>query len=187
MIKDRYSLIAKKLIEGGVVLLPTDTLYGIASVASNKEAVIRLYKIKNRNNKPGTIISASVADLVKLGLDRLELASAKKYWPGSISLIIKAGKDLEYLHLGKRSLAVRIPDNKNLKKLLAKTGPLLTSSANLPGCNPARTIQEAKAYFGQKVDYYLDDGIMDGQPSTVAKVVNGRLQIIRAGSYFEVE
>ena len=145
----------KTILNGGVGVLPTDTLYGLVAKANNADAVSRLYKLKDRENKPGTVIAQNIDQLVELGLKRRYLQAVNKYWPGSVSVVIPTGPNLPYLHQGKFSLAVRIPNDPNLTKLLSVTGPLLTTSANAPGKPPATNIDEAKQYFGNKVDFWI--------------------------------
>lgn len=175
--------VAKKLLAGQIAVIPTDTVYGLAAYAANINAVANLYQLKKRENKPGTILAASAQQLVELGLKERYLKPVAHYWPGAISVVIPVGFDMPYLHLGKMSLAVRIPSDKNLLDLLQKTGPLLTSSANLPGEEPIGTIAEAKAIFGDKVDVYVDGGDLTGrQPSTVIRVIDDAIEILRNGA-----
>jgi tRNA A37 threonylcarbamoyladenosine synthetase subunit TsaC/SUA5/YrdC len=88
-----------------------------------------------------------------------------------------------YLHLGKHSLAVRIPDDDALRQLLGQTGPLVTTSANQPGEPPATTLDEARAYFGEDVDFYIDGGVISGRlPSTVIRVVDDAIEVLRPGA-----
>ena len=171
----------KTILNGGVGVLPTDTLYGLVAKANNADAVSRLYALKDRENKPGTVIAQNIDQLVELGLKRRYLRAVNKYWPGPVSVIIPTGPNLSYLHQGKFSLAVRIPNDPNLTKLLSVTGPLLTTSANAPGKPPATNIDEAKQYFGNKVDFYVDGGPNNGQPSTVIRVVDDVIEILRQG------
>lgn len=167
---------------GGVGVLPTDTVYGLVCLASDKSAVERLYKIKHRENKPGTIIAANIDQIVSLGIKKRYLTAVERYWPGAISVVIPCGPELNYLHLGKLSLAIRIPDNKKLN-VLSKTGALLTSSANQPGEPPANTIQEALNYFGDTVDFYVDGGDLTGrEPSTLIRVVDDAVEVLRPGA-----
>lgn len=173
--------IINRINKGEVGVLPTDTLYGLVAKASNQNAVKKLYDIKSRKDKPGTLIAANINQLVELGFKRRYLTVVEKYWPGAISVVIPLGKTLNYLHQGKQSLAVRIPDKLKLLKILIKTGPLLTSSANLPGQRPAKNIDQAKKYFGKSVDYYVDDGALDNQPSTVIRVVDDTIEVLRKG------
>ena len=92
----------------------------------------------------------------------------KKFWPGPFSLIFDCkSKKFLYLHRGKKSLALRVPKPKWLRKFLKETGPLVTQSANLAELPYAKTIKEAKKYFGKKVDFYFDAGRIDKKPLAI--------------------
>lgn len=171
-------------VSGAVGVIPTDTIYGVVARAGDRQAVERLYKVKAREDKPGTIIAANIEQLVELGLKRRYLTAVEQFWPGAISVIVPcADSELAYLHRGKMSLAVRIPAHKELCELLEKTGALLTSSANHPGEPPATTIKHAKEYFGKGVDFYIDGGdLSDHQPSTVVRIVDDAIEILREGA-----
>ena len=87
------------------------------------------------------------------------------------------------MHLGKVSLAVRIPADSRIRELLSKTGPLLTTSANQPGEPTATNIAEAQAYFGDGVDFYADGGtIADHVPSTVIRIIDDAIEVLREGA-----
>lgn len=175
--------IKKLLLSGGVGVLPTDTVYGLVARAADRVAVERLYKLKVREHKPGTLIAASIDQLVELGIKRRYLTAVDQYWPGAISVVIPCDDTLDYLHQGKRSLAVRLPDHAALQQLLAVTGPLLTSSANDPGQPTAVTVAEARAYFGAGVDFYEAGGdLSNHQPSTVIRIVDDAVEVLRAGA-----
>jgi len=179
------ALIARQLKnEGAVGVIPTDTVYGVVARAGDKHAAERLYQLKRRENKPGTLIAADIDQLEALGLKRRYLTAVERYWPGPVSVIIPcADPALSYLHRGKMSLAVRLPGDKNLQALLAETGPLLTSSANQPGQPPANTISEAKKYFGDGPDFYADGGDLLGRkPSTIIRIVDDAIEIVRQGA-----
>lgn len=169
---------------GTVGVIPTDTVYGIVARAADKVAVDRLYKLKNRDKKPGTIIASSIEQVVELGLKRRYLTAVEQFWPGPISIIIPcADPELSYLHQGVMSLAVRIPSDTVLRELLKKTGPLLTSSANQPGEPTATTIKQARATFGTAVDYYINGGDLSGnKASTIIRVVDDAIEVIRDGA-----
>lgn len=168
---------------GSVGVIPTDTVYGLAARAEDAEAVKRLYKLKSREQKPGTVIAASIEQLATLGLKRRYLTAVEQFWPGAVSVVIPCSTELDNLTQGVRSLAVRIPDRSDLLQLLQATGPLLTSSANLPGRPPAENIAQAKQYFGESVDFYADGGDLAGhQPSTVIRVVDDAVEILRRGA-----
>jgi len=168
---------------GTIGVIPTDTVYGVVASAADKAAVERLYVLKKREAKPGTLVAASIDQLVKLGIKQRYLTAVQQYWPGAVSVVIPCGEDLAYLHQGKRSLAVRIPANSELMHLLEKTGPLLTSSANQPGQPPANTVTEARNYFNDEVDFYIDGGNLSGnKPSTVIRIVDDAIEILRPGA-----
>lgn len=165
-----------------VGVLPTDTLYGLACRAVDGLAVQRLYDLKRRHHKPGTIIAASISQLVDLGFKARYLKAVESYWPAPLSIVIPC-VDLQYLHQGIGSIPVRLSADKTLNKLIVSTGPLLTSSANLPDKPPANNISEAQAYFTDKVDFYVDGGDLSKRlPSTVIRVVDDAIEVLRKGA-----
>jgi len=175
--------LATAIKSGAVGVLPTDTIYGLVAPAGNATAVARMYALKSREHKPGTVIAADIEQLVSLGIKRRYLTVVEQFWPGAVSVIIPTGDALDYLRQGVPGLAVRIPDETNLGKLLARTGPLLTTSANQPGEPPANTIAEAQQYFGNEVDFYVDAGDLSGrQPSTVIRIIDDAIEILRQGA-----
>lgn len=175
--------IIRMLADGAVGVLPTDTVYGLVCSAVHRPAVERLYGLKNREQKPGTIIAASIEQLVGLGIKARYLKAVEQFWPNSISIIIPTGLDLGYLHLGKLSLAIRIPKDAELLKLLERTGPLLTTSANHPGEPEAVNIQQAQEYFADSVDFYVDGGDLSGRkPSTVIRIIDDAVEVLRQGA-----
>jgi len=164
-------------------VIPTDTVYGVVARAADPVAVTRLYHVKRRDHKPGTVIAASIDQLVELGLKRRYLTAVEQWWPAPLSVVIPCGDELTYLHQGKRSLAVRIPDNAELRAVLERTGPLLTTSANHPGKPTANTVEEARAYLGDEVDFYKDGGDLSGhEPSTVVRIIDDAIEVLREGA-----
>jgi L-threonylcarbamoyladenylate synthase len=168
---------------GSVVVMATDTVYGLVARADDKQATTRLYALKKRQSKPGTLIGLDIDQLVSLGITRRYLVAVKQFWPGPVSVIVPCSKpELSYLTQGLSSLALRIPDDQFVEGVLKLTGPLITSSANLPGHPPAETIAQAKAYFHDSVDAYFDSGSLAGrQPSSVIKVIDDAIEVIRRG------
>ncbi|MBW3568537.1 L-threonylcarbamoyladenylate synthase [Candidatus Parcubacteria bacterium] len=174
-----------KLVElfnsGKVVVIPTDTVYGLSVKANNEKAVEALYGLKNRESKPGTVIAASIDQLVELGIKRRYITAVADYWPGSISIEIPHG--LGYLSQETGRQAFRVVSDPTLLKLLQGTGPLLTTSCNLPGQPPANNINEAMIYFGDKVAAYVDGGDLSGrEPSTLIRIVDDVVEVIREGA-----
>ncbi len=168
---------------GAIAVIPTDTVYGVVARAEDQAAVERLYTLKSREHKPGTIIAANREQLEALGLKHRYLKAVEQFWPGAVSVVIPCGPELTYLHQATFSLAVRIPDNPDLRALLAQTGPLLTSSANHPGEPTATTVEQARQCFGAQVDAYVDGGDLSAQlPSTVIRVVDDAIEVLRQGA-----
>lgn len=175
--------IADILRQGGVGVIPTDTIYGIVGSALIPKTVERIYKLRRRNSKkPFIVLTPSVAELKKFGvkLDKYHLAFLKEAWPGpiSVALSVVAAK-YKYLHRGARSIAFRVPDSKELRKLLEKTGPLVAPSANWEGKKPASTIKEAQRFFGPDVEFYMDAGRVTGKPSTLIDFTGNAPVVLR--------
>jgi tRNA threonylcarbamoyl adenosine modification protein (Sua5/YciO/YrdC/YwlC family) len=171
------------LNSGAVGVLPTDTVYGLVCRAADKSAVAKLYSLKHREHKPGTVIAAKPQQLIDLGLKARYVKAVEGFWPNPLSVVIPCDEEHAYLHLSKHSLAVRIPRHKELIALLEKTGALLTTSANLAGQPVATDLAEAQKYFGSQLDFYVDGGsITDHQPSTVIRVVDDAIEILRVGA-----
>jgi len=179
--------ISKRIIEilknGGVGVLPTDTIYGILGSALKKETVERIYRIRKRaRRKPFIILISEISELKKfeIELKPFQKKIAKKFWPGPYSLILDCkSKKFSHLHRGKKSLAFRIPKPKWLRELLRKTGPLVAPSCNLARKAPAKTIKEAKKYFDKKVDFYFDGGELSKKPSTLIDIREKKVKILR--------
>jgi L-threonylcarbamoyladenylate synthase len=169
---------------GAIGVIPTDTVYGIVARAADEAAVARLYELKKRDDKPGTLIAASIEQLEEIGLKHRYLKAVEQFWPGAVSVVIPAADPkFLYLHRGKMSLAVRIPKDKELLALMQKTGPLVTSSANHPGKPVANTAKEARDYFGDEIDFYIDGGnLSDREPSTIIRIVDDAIEVLREGA-----
>jgi L-threonylcarbamoyladenylate synthase len=166
---------------GQVGVLPTDTIYGLVAAAADPAAATRLYALKHREHKPGTVIAASVEQIVSLGAKARYLKPVEHYWPNPISVEIPF--NLVHLNQETGHLAFRIPADADLRAFLGQTGPLLTTSVNHPGEKPASTLAEAQAYFGDKVDFYVDGGDLSGRPpSTVMRVVDDAIEVLREGA-----
>jgi L-threonylcarbamoyladenylate synthase len=168
---------------GGVGVIITDTIYGVAGSAMKSETVKRIYGLRKRDlKKPFVILIHSESELKRFGvkLDKYSRAFLSEAWPGPISVILPvSAKKYEYLHRGKRSLAFRVPDDAGLRSLLRSTGPLVAPSANPEGKQPARTLKEAQKYFGPKVEFYMDAGRVVGKASTLIDLTGSEPVILR--------
>ena len=173
------------LQQGGVGILPTDTIYGLVGRALSKKAVEKIYKLKKRNPRKSFIILINSLDDLRLfgiKLDRKTRRFLRGLWPAKISVILPCrGEKFRYLHRGAHSLAFRLPKKKWLRELLKKTGPLVAPSANPEGKKPAATLKEAKDYFGNGVDFYLGGGRLKSKPSTIIRLDKNQIEVIRKG------
>jgi len=172
---------------GGIGVLPTDTLYGVVGSAFDKKTVELIYELRKRDSdKPMIILISSVGDLKKFGvvLSGAQKKTLSKIWPAKVSVVFSCkDKKFKYLHRGKNSLAFRLPAEAGLVGLLKKTGPLVAPSANKSGKNPAATYLEAKKYFGEEVDFYVDGGKLKSKPSTIIEMKeDGSLKVLREGA-----
>ena len=178
--------ISNILLNDGVGILPTDTLYGLVGRAFSKKAFDKIFELKKRDAKsPFIILISSIEDLklfdIEIGKETEKLLN--KYWPGKVSVVLPCNSErLSYLHLGTKTLAFRMPDKKDLLELLKITGPLLAPSANHPGEKEALTVEEAKVYFSSSVDFYEDEGKLESLPSTLIRIENGEIVVLREGA-----
>lgn len=171
------------IANGQVGVLPSDTVYGLVCSASDQAAVARLYDLKHREHKPGTVVAANVQQLIDLGIPPRYLKAVEAYWPNPLSVIVSCGVGLQYLHQGKGTLAVRVPADPRFCSLLVRTGPLMTTSANDPGEPVAANIAQARTYFGDTIDFYVDGGtVRDHTPSTIIRVVDDAIEVVRQGA-----
>lgn len=160
------------LKNGGVAVLRTDTLYGIVAGADNEAAVERVYRIKGRDRNKSCII---LLDSMRSAYDRgEELAADEHRYHSDVptSFLINGEGAPAWLLRENDALAYRIPNDNELCQFLAQTGPLIAPSANPQGQPPARTIDEARAYFGDAVDLYIDSGEVpaDTPPSRLLRI-----------------
>lgn len=177
------------LKNGGVGVIPTDTVYGLVGSAIKKEAVQKITEIKNRSDGKGFIVLIfSLDDLKVFGVTLTETARIflQKFWPGSVSVILECkNPDFDFLKKD-GTIAFRLPNKEDLLETLKQTGPLIAPSANPEGLPPAKNITEAKKYFdlpgeGNKVDFYEDGGELDSPPSTLVKIVGDKVEVLRQG------
>jgi L-threonylcarbamoyladenylate synthase len=165
--------ISQCLLNGGVALLPTDTVYGLAASPLHPKAVARIFSLKARpqtHNLP--IMVASAADIAALGVDinaHVQKLLASAYVPGDITMVMgfKTTPSVSWLE-GRDEVAIRIPNHPLMLAVLEKTGPLLVTSANRHG-NPTTplTVEEVLADLTDAPDIAIDGGIVENVPSTI--------------------
>lgn len=178
--------ITKRIQAGEIVVLPTDTIYGLSCDALNRSAVERIFDIKDRGTHFALIVLVGdVSQLALLGMypNEVETSLITKYWPGPLTIALTTNRpDLEHIHRGLDSITVRMPAHDELLAILKETGPIISTSANISGQPPAQSIAEAIQYFGDKVQAYYAEGILSGKPSTIVKVLDDKVVILRQGS-----
>ena len=175
--------LVKFLKENKIVVMPTDTIYGIVGKALDREVVERIYKTRKRSpEKPCIILIGDTGELEKFSVNLVQEQNIViENFSVPTSFILECNnEELKYLHRGTNALAFRVPVQSELRKLLKETGPLIAPSANTEGASPAIDINEAKNYFGDLVDLYVDGGEVIGQASKVIKLhKDGSITIIR--------
>ncbi len=171
------------LKDGGVAVMPTDTLYGIVGSAQHKDTVERIYNIRKRApEKPCIILIGDINELEKFSVNISEEQKNKiKEFSDPVSIVLDCLEDrFEYLHRGTRTLAFRVPASQGLRDLLLKSGPLIAPSANTEALPPSKNIKEAKEYFGNGADLYIDGGEISGKASKVIRLhPDGTVNILR--------
>lgn len=176
----------QQLMNGAIGILPTDTIYGIVTKALNVHSVDTLYEIRKRPpEKPSIVLISALKDLEIFFVEIPEIHKSflEDVWPGKVSVIMDAPHpDMAYLHKGTDTIAFRIPDYPDLVELIDKVGPLIAPSANLEGQTPAYTIDTAREYFGDIIDFYVDRGELAGDPSTVVKIEGETIKVLRSGA-----
>lgn len=186
--KNTWKKVALLLKEGAVGVIPTDTIYGILGSALNKKTVKKIYQLKKRNpKKPSIILISSLDDLkiFKIKLKEWQRKILEKITPSKISFILPCfEKKFSYLNGGRNTLAFRVPNSKELTRVLKISGPLIAPSANFEGKEPAKSIHEAKKYFGKEV-FYWDKGKRKACPSTLIDLTTKKIKIERKGGDFK--
>lgn len=178
---------ARNAVQSGeLVVLPTDTVYGIGADAFSAEAVARLLAAKGRTRQsPPPVLITDEAAAKALTDHRSEVfdALAEKYWPGALTMIVSAQPQLQWdLGETKGTVGLRIPNHEFTRELLADVGPMAVSSANLTGEPAATTIAAAQQMLGDSVSVYLDAGKCDKQsPSTIVDLtdLNSEMPVVR--------
>lgn len=171
---------------GKLVVLPTDTVYGIGADAFDPAAVAGLLRAKGRGRSmpPPVLISAAVtADALARTIPAYARALIEAFWPGPLTLVLPQQLSLQW-DLGdtRGTVALRMPDHEVARELLERTGPLAVSSANRTGRPAATTAAEADAMLGEAVEVVLDAGTSPGEAaSTIVDATGEQGRILRAG------
>ena len=183
---DQLSEIASMLAAGGVVLLPTDTIYGLHSLASDDAAVARVAALKERDDtKPFIVLASSTAQLPALGVtaSREVLSALDSIWPAPLTAILPLREGIAASR-GATTLAVRVPALAWLQKLIETCGPLVSTSANRSGERPVATPDLLAPELQETLDGIADGGLREGEPSTIVDLSSGEPRLIRGDERF---
>jgi len=175
------------ITEGKLVVVPTDTVYGVAADAFSPTAVQRLLDAKGRTRQmPPPVLVGAPTTLEALAVDvpRYVLDMVSALWPGPLTVICKQQPSLNWdLGETRNTVAVRMPNNSYVLALLKTTGPLAVSSANATGESAARDVEGAERMLGEKVAVYLDGGpTQSGLASTIIDVTGVAPRVLRSGA-----
>lgn len=176
---------------GELIVIPTDTVYGIGADPYSNFAVTRLLGAKGRDQTmPPPVLGAHAEELLSLARfpspnqERRVRALVNAFWPGPLTLVVQTmvtpGWDTGSVH---GTIALRMPNCVEALAVLRVTGPLAVTSANRTGMSPARSVEEARQYFGDEVAVYVDGGVSTGTAvSTILDCTGDDLQVIRLGA-----
>ncbi len=172
------------LKESDIIVLPTDTVYGIGCKMQATDTLARLFEIKKRPfEKAIPVLVSSVEQASQFAwFSEAELRLANRFWPGALTLILKTKK--EFLALFGETVAVRMPRHKQTLEIIQKNGPLRVTSCNISGEKPLTSSAEIEATFRDKVQHYVfdeNDENFSNLPSTIIKLSNNQTVFLRIG------
>jgi L-threonylcarbamoyladenylate synthase len=183
---DDVDRLVEALLAGEVVVLPTDTVYGVGALPSDEAAMARLFDVKGRDaSSPMAVLCTSVLQALSLVApschDRVEPV-AERWWPGPLTLVLPRREGVE-LHLGQPedTVGVRVPDHPLVRAVTERVGPIAVSSANRHGQPTAVTAEEVSLALGGAVAVVVDGGPLDGSASTVIDATGTTWKILREG------
>jgi len=173
------------LKNGGVVVYPTDTYYGIGCDIMNKKAIERIYQIKQRHkSKPFSFICSDLKNIsLYAKVSNYAYKTMKRLLPGPYTFILEGSKFVPKIMLTQRKTAgIRVPDNPICLTLVKELGnPVITTSATMPDGTIFHDASLIHEYFGNRVDVVVDGSIVPGQPSSVILLINDIPEVIRKG------
>ena len=184
---------AEILRKGGVVAIPTDTLYGLAASPFIPAAVERIFRIKGRpENAPIPLLIAASQDLHRYAVDvpEVAMALAEAFWPGGLTMVLARATSIpDAVSGGRDTVGLRVPDSVVARGLADELGsPITGTSANVSGTPGIATAEEVESELGSKVDMVIDGGAAPvGKASTVLDLSNERPRLLREGAVSKAE
>ncbi|SEA66553.1 translation factor SUA5 [Desulfuromusa kysingii] len=174
------------LQQGGVIIYPTDTTYGLGCDIFNRKGVKKIFQIKQRDQrKPFSFICNDLAEISNYAqVSNFAFKIMKRYLPGAFTFVLDATKIVpDSLSTKQKTVGVRIPENEICRAIVKELGhPLVTTSANTSGENTPQDPVEIEETMGHLVDFVIDGGISMQEASTVISLVDDQIEIIRQGS-----
>ena len=172
---------------GQVIVIPTDTVYGVAADAFDADAVAALLAVKGRGREmppPVLVSTATTLDALAVDIPDYARALVKEFWPGPLTVVCKQQASLRWdLGDSRGTVAVRMPDHEIALELLERTGPLAVSSANKTGQVPATDADVAEEMLGEYVALIVDGGPTPGsEASTIVDVTTTPGRVLRSGA-----
>ena len=185
--------LAAKLRSGGVAAIPTDTVYGLAARPDHPEAIEAIFRLKARPDSLALpVLAATLDDVLRLlgEMSPTAVTLARRFWPGALTLVLPAPSELARqvgAHDG--TVGLRVPALGLTRRLLARSGPLAATSANLHGQPACRSAVEVRAAFSGQPELtgVLDGGPSGTEPSTIVAVRDGEVDLLRSGAIPELE
>jgi L-threonylcarbamoyladenylate synthase len=187
---EAWKLAAEVLSSGGLVVFPTDTVYGIACDPYNLEAIAKIYEAKHRPAQkalPLLLSGEHRVDMVAEGVPPAARKLAVAFWPGALTLVLRRRETVPEALSGGDTIAVRVPNHDELRAFIESYGgAVAATSANLSGQPDAVNARQAAEYFRDTVDLIIDGGPSPGGvPSTVVNCVVDPPQVLREGALSE--
>lgn len=182
---ESVAVAAEALAGGGVIVVPTDTVYGLASLPAFPEAAERIYQMKDRpRGVPLQIIIGDHTQLDDLGVlvPPVGRRLVEAFWPGALTVVFGVGDERPDWLAGRTEVGVRLPDRPFLQQLAAKVGPLAVTSSNLHGQPTATSARAATESLTELPDLLVDGGTLTATPSTVVNIWVSPVRIERHGA-----
>ena len=182
--------IIKTLKDGKLVIMPTDTIYGIIGDATNEDVINKVYEVKERpHDKPLLILVSNLSMLHEL-VTEIPKETEKiinKFWPGPLTILFKkSSKVSDALTANSALVAIRMPKDKRLLNIMNHLNrPLISTSANISSHNAITNPNQLEEKMKEKIDLIVDEGTVNNEASTLITIVNGKIEILREGSLTE--
>lgn len=171
---------------GNIAVVPTDTVYGIIGDATNIDVIHKVYEVKKRDYSKPLILMVSSIDMLEkyvLEVNDIEKKLIDRYWPGKLTILFKKNNNIDDLITsGSNLVGIRYPDNKELNELMDKLNkPLISTSCNISSKEVITSIDMLEEDISKHVSYVYDGGILSDTSSTIVRVNDGKIEIIRDG------